>query len=190
MFSISNFRASVDNKGVLKSNRFFVNIPKPKVVASTPGEMLTLRCESVTVPGIDLTSADGPPKFGYGPQQKHPYNATFPDISASFLVDSSGDIQRFFYQWVSSIVNFNGRGGTELHKVKSNGMRPYESAYKDDFAVTLTIDVYSDDAKKAYSVKAYQAFPTGMPTMSHTWSEEGDLIRLRVPFTYTDFELI
>lgn len=189
MFSIADFRASIDNQGVLKNNRHLVSIPMPNVVQDkTVGQLLTLRCESATIPGIDLASADGPPRFGYGPTQKHPYNASFGDISLSFLVDKDSKVHQFFYQWVTGIVNTNSRGGTDMN-VQTNGKYPYESAYKDDYSVRLTIDLYNDEAAKAFSVIVYQAFPSSLPSVSTSWSDT-DLIKISVPFAFTDFEII
>lgn len=189
MFSIKDFRASIDNQGVLKNNRHLVTIPMPNVVQDkTIGELLSLRCESAVIPGIDLASADGPPRFGYGPQQKHPYNATFGDISLTFLVDKDSLVHRFFYQWVTGIVNTNSRGGTNMNK-QTNGKYPYESAYKDDYAITLNIDIYNDLEQKVFTVLAYQAFPSTLPSVSTSWSDT-DLIKINVPFTFTDFEIV
>lgn len=190
MFNINDFRASIDQQGVIKSNKFLMTIPKPKVVDEDLGNLLTLRCESVTLPGVDLASSDGPPRFGYGPQQRHPYNATFTDIQATFLIDTKTTIHKFFYKWVNGIVNFNSRGGKEMSTVMSHNMRPYESAYKDDYSVTLTVDVYADDGEKKYTVKAYQAFPMSLPNETLAWSEDGELLRMRIPFAYTDYEIL
>lgn len=190
MFSIADFRASIDTQGVIKSNRFLAVIPKPKVVDIDLGSLLTLRCESVTLPGIDLASSDGPPRFGYGPQQKHPYNAMFSDMQLTFVMDAKTTIHKFFYKWVNGIVNFNSKGGKEMKSIQKNNMRPYESSYKDDYAVNITIEVYNDLAEKAYSVKVYQAFPMSLPAETLSWQEEGELLKMRIPFAYTDYEII
>jgi len=93
-----------------------------------------------------------------------------------------------------SIVNFNGKGGTNY---RNGTWKPYEVGYKKDYQTELNILVY-DGAKKedsnkvagneVLSLKAWSAFPLGLPSIPLAW-ESTELVRLTVPFSYTDFEI-
>lgn len=198
MFNISNFRSSVNNKGVLKSNKYLVQFKAPTyLIDRYPStELMSLRCETVSIPGFDFLSADGPPRMGYGAIEKHPYVPGFSGMSLTFLMDSKSVIYNFFYDWTMSIVNFRGKGGTNYRNANSR-WKPYEVGYKDYYKTDLNISVYdgakADDSSKMagneiLSLQVYSAFPLGLPSIPLAW-ESSELVRLTVPFSYTDFEM-
>lgn len=200
MFNITDFRSSINTQGVLRSNRYMVEFAVPEYLKSTYGKeeqkLMSLRCENVSMPGFDFLSADGPPRMGYGAIEKHPYVPGFTGISLTFLVDSKSKIYNFFYDWTMSIVNFNGRGGTNFSR-KSSGRSAYEVGYKSKYRTDLKILVYdgsSTDAStsvagnKIIGLTLFDAFPSGMPAIPLAW-DSPDLIRLSIPFSYTDFSM-
>jgi len=198
MFNIQNFRSSINNSGVMKSNKYVVSFKAPVYLEGRypSTELMSLRCETVSVPGFDFLSADGPPRMGYGAIEKHPYVPGFSGMSLTFLMDSKSVIYNFFYDWTMSIVNFKGKGGTNYRNANSI-WKPYEVGYKDYYKTDLNISMY-DGAKKegssrvagneVLSLKVYSAFPLGLPSIPLAW-ESSELVRLTVPFSYTDFEI-
>jgi hypothetical protein len=198
MFNITNFRSSINDKGILRTNKYLVQFKAPNYIAGkySSTDLMSIRCENVSIPGFDFASADGPPRMGYGAIEKHPYVPGFGGMSLTFLMDSKSEIYNFFYDWTMCIVNFNGRGGTNYRDV-NNKWKPYEVGYKRDYQTQLNISVY-DGAKKegssrvagneVLSLKVYSAFPLGLPSIPLAW-ESTELVRLTVPFSYTDFEI-
>jgi hypothetical protein len=192
--NIKNFTASINNKGILKNNRFEAQIgfAKDSYLSKSralDSGLLTLRCDSVTLPGLALASADGPPRLGYGPIEKHPYSPLFEDLTLTFIVDAGSQIHKMFYDWVGSIVNFEGYGATTLNKASTKHPTKavaYEVGYRDQYAATLTVKVYRDTNQPSMTFTAYNAFPMGIPQMNMNWNE-GDVLRLNIPFAYTDF---
>lgn len=198
MFNISNFRSSVNNKGVLKSNKYIVQFTAPiYLIGRYPStELMSLRCETVSIPGFDFLSADGPPRMGYGAIEKHPYVPGFGGMSLTFLMDSKSMIYKFFYDWTMSIVNFDGRGGKN-YRNNDRIWQAYEVGYKDNYKTDLKISVYDGSKKEGsssvagneiLSIEAFSAFPLGLPSIPLAW-ESSELIRLTVPFSYTDFQI-
>lgn len=192
--NINNFTASINKKGILKNNRFEAQIDfakdsylsKSKALDSG---LLTLRCDSATLPGLSFATADGPPRLGYGPVEKHPYVPVFEDLALTFVVDAGSQIHKMFYDWVGCIVNFEGQGATILNKASTKHPTKavaYEVGYRDKYAATLTVRVYRDTNKPSMTFTAYNAFPLGMPQLSMNWNE-GDILRLNIPFAYTDY---
>lgn len=204
MFSINEFRTSINTKGILRSNRYFVSFKVPKYLMPKYGtlgtRLMSIRCESVSIPGFSFLSADGPPRFGYGPVEKNPYVPGFDGINLTFILDAQNQIYKFFYDWTMCIVNYNGRGGTNMrNNAVSSGStwRPYEVGYKSDYQTDLDIFVYdgnknenssSEAGKLVMSLKAYSAFPMGLPSTPLAW-ESTDAMKLSIPFSYTDFQI-
>ena len=202
MFNIKDFTSSINTKGVLKNNKYIATITlNDGHYLSSTGQsddgdyrLFSIRCDSVQLPGVSLASADGPPRLGYGPIEKHPYNANFEDIALTFMVDANSQIHKLLYNWVNVIVNFQSRGGQEL-RGSSGPMRSaaYEVGYRDKYAALLQIDVYrdvgsGDEYQKTMTYKAFNAFPMAFPSAGLNWNE-GDILKLSIPFAYTDFSV-
>jgi hypothetical protein len=192
---IKRFTTSINDRGILKTNRFEAQFDFTRnsylrdSKALKDSSMLTLRCDSATLPGVSFASADGPPRLGYGPVEKHPYNPMFEDLALTFMVDAGSHIHRMFYDWVGCIVNFEGYGASILDRratINPTRAVAYEVGYRDRYACTLTLKVFSSTGKQTMTYSAYNAFPMAMPQMSMNWSE-GDILRLNIPFAYTDF---
>lgn len=192
---IKRFTSSINNKGVLKNNRFeaqfgFLGDSYMSKSKALDGNLLTLRCDSATLPGVSFASADGPPRLGYGPAEKHPYNPMFDDLTLTFMVDAGSQIHKMFYDWVGSIVNFEGYGAKTLDKPStkspSTKAQAYEVGYRDQYAATLTLRVFNTVDARVMVFEAYNTFPMALPQMNMNWSE-GDVLRLSIPFAYTDF---
>jgi hypothetical protein len=191
---IRRFTSSINEKSVLKNNRFeaqfsFTGDSYMGRSRALDGNMLTLRCDSATLPGVSFASADGPPRLGYGPVEKHPYNPMFDDLTLTFMVDAGSQIHKMFYDWVSCIVNFEGYGASTVDRRGSKSPTPaqaYEVGYRDKYACTLTLRVFSVTDARTMTFTAYNVFPMALPQVSMNWSE-GDILRLNIPFAYTDF---
>lgn len=197
MFKIKDFLSSINKRGVLPTNRYLLSFAPPNYMRSggnvlpAPADLLTIRCESVQIPGVSLQTVDGPPRAGYGPIETIPNTLIFDDITAVFTVDANSDIHNFFYTWMNSIVNFHSKGLTQLKDARGpvSGMKTYEVGYKDDYVTDLTIDVFNANDEKVLTAKAYRAFPKLLPSFDMSWASTDEVVRLNVPFTYTDFEV-
>ena len=203
MFSINEFRSSINNQGILRSNRYIATFKIPNYLRqryrydTKDTNLLSLRCENVSLPGFDFLSADGPPRMGYGAVEKHPYVPGFSGLSLTFILDSKSRIYNFFYDWTMTIVNYNGKGGTNYNN-PNGGWSAYEVGYKKDYQSEIDIKVYDGNkseksisiaGNEIFGVKLYSAYPVGMPSVPLAW-DSPDIMRMTVPFSYTDFEII
>lgn len=220
MFNIKGFMSEINTGGVLRTNRYHVTFAAPAYLrddaltstlndqnTSTPLDRISLRCESVQLPGVTMATIDGaPPRMGYGPIESMPYGTVFDDITLSFIVDAKSEVHRFFYKWVNSIVNFHAQGQTKLRESLGpvKGMKTYEVGYKKNFTTDLTITVYDGvnsktqengqnvflvQGKRVMEVKVYNAFPKLLPSLDLSWGSNDEIVRLQMPFSYTDFEV-
>lgn len=196
--NIQNFRTSINTKGVLRNNRFIARIVFPTNhylynIYTQSQELFSIRCESLNLPGLSMASADGPPRLGYGPIEKRPYNTNFEDITLTFILDANSQIHKMFYDWTNSIINFRSEGLLKLSG-NANATAAYEVGYKDNYSVDLHIDVYKDSGpenstesdKPVMTATLYKAFPIGMPGTPLGW-EQSDIFKLSIPFAYTDY---
>lgn len=196
---ISQFTSNINNKGILRSNKYLANItlhPDHYLRKNDnyfDASLFQIRCDTIKLPGMNFASADGSPRLGYGPKEKHPYSIIFDELSLTFMVDSSSKIHRMLYDWVNCIVNFQGKGATDVRSkngpVKSAAA--YEVGYRDSYASTLEIDIYKDHGNDGEHVKsmtaiAYNAFPMGFPSVGLNW-DSSEILKLNIPFSYTDY---
>lgn len=198
MLNIKDFRSSINDQGILRPNKYMVQFSMPEYLKGFyNGEdlkLLSLRCESVNIPGFNFASKDGPPAFGYGPIEKHPYVPGFDGVTFTFLLDSKNKIYKFFYDWTMKIVNYDGRGGTNMRS-NSVDWKPYEVGYKSQYQSNIFIQVFdgnkntknnSDVGNRVMNIALYSAFPMGLPSSQLAW-ESSDVMRISVPFSFTDF---
>lgn len=224
MFSISDFKSSIDEKGVLQNNRFIVDFSLPEYLKLDRGyedtDLVSLRCEAASIPGVSITTIDMP-RIGFGPLEYQAHNFTQDDIVLTFLVDAHGTIPKLFYDWLNTIVNFQvSRGHSGLNRVvglsgieKAYSSGAYEVGFKDDYSVNLNITVYDKDARQQTSsvqvgdfrgpdttrtldigtrvmkLTAYKAYPKAMSSIDMSWVNDSELMRLQIPFAYTDFNI-
>lgn len=199
MFSINDFKASINTRGILRSNKYLVSFKIPEYLqgryTTDDQRLISIRCESVSLPGFSFLSADGPPRYGYGPVEKNPYVPGFDGLSLTFILDSKNRIYELFYDWTMSIVNYDGRGGTNMRNGTS--WKPYEVGYKSLYQTDLNISVYdgnksetstSESGNLVMNAKVYAAFPMGIPSNPLSW-ESTDAMKLTIPFAYTDFRI-
>ena len=206
MFSISEFKSNIDQKGVLQNNRFIVDFGLPEYLKLDRGyedlNLVSLRCEAASIPGISITTIDMP-RIGFGPLEFQPHNFTQSDIVLTFLVDAHGSVPKLFYDWLNTIVNFQvSRGHSGLNRVvglggieKAYQSGAYEVGFKDDYSVDLNITVYDKDQQstglgtKVMKLTAYKAYPKEMTSIDMAWVNDSELMRIQVAFTYTDFSI-
>ena len=207
---ISEFQGSINQRGVLQNNRFVANFNVPKSLDTLKSrygiddKIISARCESAQIPGVSLTTIDQP-RIGYGPLEAMPHNIVMDDVSLTFLLDGQSALHALFYEWFNTIVNFQGsRGqsyltGSSTFGGKSIGSA-FEVGYKEDYRTDVIVDVYnasayennikaSDIGVKVMSVTLFNAFPKTLPSVDLSWQNNDELIRLTVPFTYTDFQM-
>ena len=194
MFKLNDFMASISTRGVLKSTRYIVNFAPPVSIRNKGligADQLSIRCDTVQFPGVSLATMDGPPRYGYGPNEAIPYNVITDDITCSFIVDAGSEIHKYFYYWINSIVNFQGKGGKSLNTANGpvGGFSAYEVGFKDDFCTDLIVSVYDASDKKVMEAKAYRAFPKLLPSVDLNWGATDEIVKLVIPFTYVDFDV-
>lgn len=181
-FSLNDFRSDINRRGVLHSHSFEATFRKPDCLSAlvAPSETLSIRCESASIPGVTLATAEGPPRLGVGPNEAQPYGVTFDDITLSFLVDRKSEIYRYFYSWFNYIVNTSSNGNAESN---------YEVGYRKKFMTEIEVTLFDSSHKPIQKVTMRRAYPKSISAVDLNWDAQGTLVKLSIPFAYKFYDI-
>lgn len=189
--------ADVRKYGIQKANLGYALIKMPNTLSFVSGtERIILlaqnRADRFPIPSVSLATSDIR-RYGIGPIEKKPYLPLFTDVSIDFIGDNSGNIHKFFYLWMNSIVNFfelpaenskkDSFGGTSL--VSQSNKSPFTLEYKQNYATNITLRMFSDNQEKTSDIILENAFPITLSEIQYDWGSENQLVRFTVGFTFT-----
>ena len=178
-----DFLSEFRRRGFARTNLFEVTIRPPRNLTSNQGmdKVIHLYADSVNIPGLNFATSETR-RYGYGPIEKKPYAPIFNDISISFLVDGNGNIYKYFYKWMNSIVAsdqyVNGNSSS------SNGLGAFEVEYKDEYKCQLGISTFDEAGNSVLTSQIVDAIPIGLSDTSLSWSENDQIMKMNVTFTY------
>lgn len=184
----SQVYADVRRWGIRKANLGYVTFSVPNTLStlSNSKEILLLsqnRANQFPIPSVSLATSDIR-RYGVGPFEKKPYLPTFTDVTIDFIGDSAGNIHKFFYIWMNNIVNF-----FELPRENSKkdvfNKNPFAVEYKDNYTTRISLLTFSDNQEKATEVFLENAFPISISEIQYDWSNENQLVRFGVTFSFT-----
>lgn len=197
-FNIGRFRSEVSGAdSVLPTHSFLVVFaPMPWAIQKFPASagnldsILTMRCDNVVLPSINLLQEQNIRRYGFGPVENVPYGVNVGDFTLQFIVDKNAFVVQFFEEWLNKIVNRDSFGGANMNNVLPGGRKPYEIAYKDTYACSsINVFVYDRSQNNVMEYNIYDAFPTGIQSMNMSWSEENELMKLNITFSFTDLRI-
>mgnify|MGYP000462753673 CR=1 FL=1 len=197
IFNIGRFRAEVSGAdSILPTHSFLVVFaPMPWAIQRYPqagnlDSILTMRCDNVILPSINLLQEQNIRRYGFGPVENVAYGINVGDFTLQFIVDKNAFVVQFFEEWLNKIVNRDSFGGANMNNVLPGGRKPYEIAYKDTYACSsINVFVYDRSQNNVMEYNIYDAFPTGIQSMNMSWSEENELMKLNITFSFTDVRI-
>ena len=177
--------------GYASPNRFEVVLPTPASNASTSGgglfsifqsfyagltgeadkRSISMRCESVTLPGRTLNTLDD--TNIYGPVRQIVDGVTYAEDITMMFQSSSGLAERaFFEDWQRNAFN-EGNWNVNYHK-------NYVS----------TIEIYLLDKKdtRRYGIKLFDAFPRTIGAIDLNYASNNEMIKTPVTFSFRYWE--
>lgn len=189
-FNINDFQAQIARRGLAKNNLFLTRISLPNTLGYIEQEIstreLTFLCKSASIPAMNIDFAEFQP-HGFGTHEKRPVDLKYGDLSLIFMVDSQFSTVKFFKKWMQSIVNFNSYDGYQ--QTDRQGKLPYHFAYKEDYAATIEILMYSGhNTEYTYQYKFGNAFPIGIGQLDQSWENQGEVMTLPVGFAFDKFK--
>ena len=188
----NTFLAEVRSASVSRTNLFDVLIPFPALMlggdnTATP-QKLSLYAEGAQLPAISIQTDDTIRRFGVGPTENVPYSMQFNDLTLNFIGDGAGEVYKFFYSWMHSIVN--GDGHVPLAKKSSSGLEPYEVEFKENYKTDIVITTYNEQNDKILEYKLYNAFPKIVPDVSLSWKDSDGYMQFGITFCFMHAELV
>jgi hypothetical protein len=201
-FTISNFRSEIESGSVLPSHSYLVTFspfrtgPETAVLnqmISAYRDPLTLRCENVVLPTIQLVEEENLRRYGYGTVEKVPYGVQFGDLTLTWIIDRYSQLPDFFHQWMNSIVSYESKGGLMREGVNTrpglSSRGAFEMGYKDDYACpVLTVNVYNQQLVAVADYIMYDVFPLNIQSINLSWTDENQYQKLTVTFAFIDME--
>jgi hypothetical protein len=209
-FSLSQFRSSINTNGIAKTNTYEVVIGIG-TAGTTPGASLrnitnidtntvselTLRCQSVQLPEIDLLTIPYYPKVVGGGERRVVGMNQYKVIPMEFIVDKDMRVVRFFEAWLQGIINYASAPGQNFNAINGNQL-PYEMSYRDEYAVQIDINVWptgevgtsgTENTAAAKTYTLHRAFPVNMGNVTLSWADENKYMILPIGFTYDSISL-
>tara|TARA_R110000744_G_scaffold220297_1_gene339129 strand:+ start:154 stop:915 length:762 start_codon:yes stop_codon:yes gene_type:complete len=190
-FSISEFNSKIHDHGLAKNNLFFVRIGLPPALLGELSQIPVSRdleffCKSVTLPEMDITTADVQPQ-GFGPNVRRPSGMQFPVLPATFMVDANFGVLKMFHRWTQAIVNYDRSGG---NLAGVDNALPFELGYKDEYATTMQVAVYSHSSRSVEYVYEFSGvYPVNVGNVTASWENQAEVMTLPVGFTYDQLKV-
>jgi hypothetical protein len=169
---------------------------------------LTFRCESCSLPGMQLLTKDYKLYSGM-PNLKIPNGREHDDIDFTFISSSEMREKKAIEAWIYTINNFSNNNlayyddikadiqidvySDEFKSATADYKITYEPPYQDErFRGTLTeiIPGTPSGPKKVYSIKLIGAYPLRLESLPVSWNDTDELIKFTTTFTYEQLEFI
>jgi hypothetical protein len=190
-FNISEFKSVMNKHGGPARTSLFEVVISDNSIDGTPigGSGITksdLRffCQSVSVPGVNLETTPYKPS-GVGFSESMVMNSSPDALNCVFLLDSNHRVLTFFHNWITSVSNVSGRGGTN-----ARGLPMHQIEYKSSYAATsMTVRHYSThDPFNAYEFRYLEVYPTQVSTLELAWSQKDTPATITVNFSYSKLD--
>jgi hypothetical protein len=176
-FSITKFRSNINDYGVSFANKYIVKITMPnklnansrlKWVNDYTKDSLSIRCDSVDLPGKSLASKEV--KF-YGPFRKIPYAMTYEDLNINIILSSNLKEKTIFSEWMNLISDY----------------QKATCGWYQDYTTDLIIETYNNNNECISKIKFIESYPISIGQISYSYSN-ADISKLPVSFSYLKWE--
>ena len=185
---ISHFNS---DDGYASPNRFEVVLPTPASNPSTSGgglfsifqsfyagltgeadkRSISLRCESVTLPGRNLNTLDD--TNIYGPVRQIVDGVTYAEDITMMFQSSSGLAERaFFEDWQRNAFNEEN----------------WNVNYHKDYVSTIEIYLLDKKDTRRYGIKLFDAFPRTIGAIDLNYASNNEMIKTSVTFSFRYWE--
>jgi hypothetical protein len=191
--SLTDFLADIKVRGTVKSARFDLIVKEKLAVdlpLKTPGLVnsfsqsnpLTIRCENVHIPGIQILTQEYK-TYGGLPPVSVPTSRVYDPIQCTFLVSRSFVEKQYFENWMHQITDFT-TNNVEYYNTwcKDLQINVYDEANRDTVVVKGILG--EPQPTKIYSVDILDAIPTRIEEIPLGWEESNELIKINVQFVY------
>jgi hypothetical protein len=172
---LSSFRT---NLGYAQPNRYEVSISPPQggqswsesiLISRVRGDAqkISLRCETITLPGRNLTST--PDTNVHGPMREVVNNVNYAD-SVSMVFQASSDLRErvFFEKWQYTAFN----------------PKTWNVGYYNDYIGTVDIYILDKNDLRKYGLKLHECFPKSIAQTELSYASNNEIIKLTIDMNF------
>lgn len=185
MFNIDIFRANVNARGGYQpANKHQVIFNSPIGLVDQDSQEVSKEMsfwiKTAPIPGVKL-KMHPTYRYGYGVLENKPVSPVFSFIELVVNSDAEGKNLAFFNNWMSLICPF------DMSKGMSMDSGNYDVAYKDTYAVQMTIVTYNNSGKEVQRTVLREAHPVSVPDIYHDWGRKDAFIQFPVEICFMDW---
>jgi hypothetical protein len=163
--TIDALKAVIGSRGgVNQPNRFTITFNPPG--GGLGGDDITLLCESVSMPGHQISTFDYPFEAVLN-SVKVPNGYIYEDVQCTFIITNDYSIKKIFDAWKTSII-------TEEYRLN------YANVYERD----IIISSLNQKNEKVYEVTLQNAYPMTVASIELNNGTVNEITKLQVTFTY------
>lgn len=178
-FNIANFSAHINDLGTVQTNKFRVEIGRPRaLLRANIDQTYQYRASSVRIPGVnfDMQNVN---RYGVGPLQKFPTNVNFTDVDVTFLDTRVNALWKYFTIWMNVIFDYTGQSG--------GSQAAYSVEYKTNYVTDVNIYVYENSGGLVNKITLKDAFPVSLNDVNLSWNENNRLYEFTTRFTFKEW---
>ena len=198
-FNISRFKSHVDKTGLLRNNHFLVRMQLPASIQNhginftNSWRDIEMVCDTTSFPMTGLHVYNSM-RYSYGGADPRPVYPIFGPLQCTFICDRDANMQKFFHEWMKTIVNNDFSEGIFAPST-TTGNTPssvYEVSYKESYAVNLQLLMFKDAGNEqapnvVRQINFRDAYPAAVADIPLSWARQNDFIKVPVVFAYTDW---
>jgi len=177
--NISQFKASLDRRGMLHNTDFEIRItPPPGIInAGISLQELSLRATSADMPGRSIQTV--PSRNAIGPERQLGYNSSYIPITINFIAESRHFIKRFLESWQDLAI------GTFRVNPDSNDETKFKVGYYNDYVGTVDIIQFDREVGvPVYTCKLLECYPATINSIDLSWSAVDRSIEVSTTWNY------
>jgi len=177
--SLENFLSTFHtNEGYAQPNRYEVEIfPPPKTIEEFPNMLgnrsIQLRCESIILPGRNLSSS--PDTNVHGPLREVVDNVNYAD-SIAMVFQASADLRErvFFEKWQYAAFN----------------QETWNVGYYNDYIGHVDIYLLDKQNKRKYGLKIVECFPKSITQTDLSYASNNEIIKISIDMNFRYWETL
>lgn len=154
-FSISNFYDIVFDISAGPLADRISRHPRLKVLEAK--ELMRLYTDEATLPGIQMST--GEYRITNSPGLKYAYGSVFSEVNFSFILDADSIIKSVFDIWTQMMYSYTENVNASNDLISNDNIHKFRTAYRDDYAVDITIIKYERGMSSDSNSKNVSTFP-------------------------------